>query len=126
MHRKKNGKSNLCSCCDGGGRSGGSFHRLRGLLRLRLFLGCLLLGRSSSTLGWVFKRSDRSGLLNLRRMLINLSGGGDLGLGFRLEEITDASRESAADLGSLGGLLLLFLLLFLLLLRVQMSDRKHK
>ncbi|KAH9857020.1 hypothetical protein C2E23DRAFT_806283 [Lenzites betulinus] len=70
--------------------------------------------RGLSLRSGVLQRSNGGGLLNLRGVLLDLGRGVVLGLGLRLEELANASRQATADLGRL---LLLFLLLLLLLLR---------
>ena len=87
----------ICNWCGGRSRRGG------------------LSGLSDGLSRGVLERSNGGGLLDLRGVLLNLSGGADLSLGLRLEEVADARRQTASDLGSLG---LLLLLLFLLLLNL--------
>lgn len=84
---------------DGGGLGGSSSHggRLGGLhLSLRLAL-----------VGGVLEGGNGGLLLNLRWVLVNLGGGGGLRLGLRLEEVADTRRQTTANLGSLGRLLVL-------------------
>lgn len=94
-----------CSSNDGGhGRS--SLNGLGSLFRLRL--------RNSGLRSWVFKRGNRSRLIDLGRVLVHLGRSGDLGLGLApAEQIANASREAASDFESLDLLHFLFLLFFL-------------
>jgi len=89
-------------------RNRSSLNRLGGL-----FSRCL--SGSGRLRSRVLQWSDGSRFVNLGRVLINFGGGCNLGFGLGLEEVTNTSGQTTANLGSLG-LLLLFLLLFFLFL----------
>src|SRR5262249_4995100 len=108
----------MVKSCSGRNNRGSSRSSFNGLSRL--FCdggGCRR--RLSSLRGDILQRSNRSRLVDLGRVLVHLGWGGDLRLGFGLEEVTNTGRQSTRHLGGFVGffvLLRLVLLLFLLLL----------
>lgn len=72
--------------------------------------------------GGVLQRSDRSGLINLRGVLVDLGGRRRLSLGLGLEEVADTGRKAAANLCGRGLLLRLLLVLLLFLLQKDVSQ----
>ena len=103
----------LCRRSDDGSSCGSN-------LSDRLISLCLGLSSRCIPRRRVLQRSDRLGLVDLGRVLIDLGGGGNLGLGPGLEQVTDTCGETTANLGGFGSHL--GLLLFLLL---QLASTGH-